>query len=320
MAQYETYQSNAAEIPIMRKWLFRALIISLVIHGGLLIFFHWQKLENFGNSGEERLAPPIRVMTRPVIIPDIPEETKMTMPVSKTPVVPIQIKDDKPEVQEITIAPQITPEIAKSIVNDKPQVMPGGIDSLAKLERDSTGNMEKQLASMANAMMEKSTRSKNQPVIVVPTGPKGGEGGTASDSGIPGRASVSALLTRTGPLKVGDKAAIQGGALYDYNSYLLRPEAEDQLRKLGELIKRNPKATFTIEGHTDSTGTPEYNQTLSEKRAESVKLWLVQFMGIAPERIQTIGYGSTKLIVPADKSVDEQQPNRRVEIVIKSNR
>jgi outer membrane protein OmpA-like peptidoglycan-associated protein len=140
-------------------------------------------------------------------------------------------------------------------------------------------------------------------------------------AGIPGRQSLDDALARTGPLPVGDKPiGMPGGALYEYNSYELRPEAQEQLRKLGELIRRNPKATFSIEGHTDSTGTPEYNQVLSERRADSVKLWLVQFMGIAPERIQTRGFGSTKLIVPGDRTVDEQQPNRRVEIVIKTNR
>lgn len=317
MARYETYQSNAAEIPIMRKWLVRALILSLILHAGLLVFFNWKKLENFGYNGEERLAPPVRVMTRQVIIPEVQEDTKLTMPASKSPVVPIPLETDKPEVQIVTIAPQM-PEVTKPIVSEKPQASAGGIEVLSKIDHDSIGALEKQLGSMVGGMMEKSTRLKGQPVIKVPTG-KNGEGGVGSMSGIPGRQSLDDALARTGPLPVGDKPiGVPGGALYEYNSYDLRPEAQDQLRKLGELIKRNPKATFSIEGHTDSTGTPEYNQVLSEKRAESVKLWLVQFMGIAPERIQTKGFGATKLIVPGDRSVDEQQPNRRVEIVIKT--
>jgi outer membrane protein OmpA-like peptidoglycan-associated protein len=133
--------------------------------------------------------------------------------------------------------------------------------------------------------------------------------------------SIDRALEMTGPLPAGNKPiGMPGGALYDYNSWDLRPEAIDQLQKLGELIKRNPKATFSIEGHTDSTGTPEYNQTLSEMRAQAVRDWLVAVMKIAPERIQTRGFGSTKLIVPGDRSIEEQAPNRRVEIVIKTNR
>jgi outer membrane protein OmpA-like peptidoglycan-associated protein len=94
----------------------------------------------------------------------------------------------------------------------------------------------------------------------------------------------------------------------------------DELSKLAVLIDRNPNATFSIEGHTDATGTQEYNQALSERRAAAVKAWLVEKFNIAPERIATIGFGSTKLIVPSDKSIEEQRPNRRVEIVIKTNR
>jgi outer membrane protein OmpA-like peptidoglycan-associated protein len=320
MAHYETYQSNAAEVPLMRKWLLRALILSLIIHVGLITFFHFKKLENFGYTGDERLAPPTHVMVRQVIIPEITEDTKLTMPVNKPTVVPIPIEETKPEVQVVNVAPQM-PELTKPIISEKPTAMAGGFDALSKMESTSLGALEKQLSTMAGGMVDKNTRMKGQPVIQVPIGKKGGDGGVGNMSGIPGRLSLDDALARTGPLPVGDKPiGMPGGALYEYNSYDLRPEAIDQLRKLGELIKRNPKATFSIEGHTDATGTPEYNQTLSERRAESVKLWLVQFMGISPERIQTKGFGSTKLIVPADKSVDEQQPNRRVEIVIKTNR
>lgn len=319
MAHYETYQSNAAEVPQMRKWLFRGLILSLLIHAGLIAFFHLKRLDNFGYTGEERLAPPTRVMPRQVIIPEIQEDTTLQLPVNKAPVVNIPLEADKPEVEIVTMAPQ-TPELTKPIVSEKPHALSGGIDTLAKVQSDSIGALEKQLSNMVGGIMEKSTRLKDQPVIQVAKG-KGGDGGTGNAIGIPGRQSLDDALARTGPLPVGDKPiGMPGGALYEYNRYDLRPEAQEELRKLGNLINRNPRATFSIEGHTDSTGTPEYNQTLSERRAESVKLWLVQFMGISPERIQTKGFGSTKLIVPGDKSVDEQQPNRRVEIVIKTNR
>ncbi len=49
----------------------------------------------------------------------------------------------------------------------------------------------------------------------------------------------------------------------------------------------------------------------------AVKEWLVRSMGISPARVETQGFGSTRLLVPGTGTVDEQQPNRRVEIVIK---
>jgi outer membrane protein OmpA-like peptidoglycan-associated protein len=320
MPRYETYQSNAAELPMMRKWILRALVISILLHAGLFIFFHFQKLESFGNIGMERLAPPVRVMTR-VNIPKIPDEdTRLVLPDKVPNVAKIALPEDKPQVQEVRVSPQL-PEVTKPIVSEKPKVDMSGWDALAKVEAQTRGAMEKTLNSMAGSLIDKAPHSPLQPRIKLPPSSKFGEGGIGDAAGIPGRLTLDQALERTGPLPVGDKPiGMPGGALFEYNMWDLRDDAKEQLRKLGELIKRNPKATFSIEGHTDSTGTPEYNQTLSERRAESVKKWLVENMGIAPERIQTRGFGSAKLIVSGDKSVEEQQPNRRVEIVIKTNR
>ena len=320
MPRYETYQSNAAEVPIMRKWILRALVISLLLHGGLFIFFHFKRLENFGNLGLDRLARPMRVMTQ-VNIPKIPDEdTRLVLPEKVPNVAKIALPAEPPQVQEVRMSPQL-PEVSKPIVSEKPKVDMAGWDALAKVEAQSRGQMEKTLNSMAGSLIDKGPSSPRQPSIKLPPSSKFGEGGIGDAGGLPGLLSLDEVLRRTGPLPVGDKPiGMPGGALFEYNMADLRDDAKEQLRKLGELIKRNPKATFSIEGHTDSTGTPEYNQGLSERRAESVKQWLVANMGIAPDRIQTKGFGSTKLIVPGDKSVEEQQPNRRVEIVIKTNR
>jgi outer membrane protein OmpA-like peptidoglycan-associated protein len=88
------------------------------------------------------------------------------------------------------------------------------------------------------------------------------------------------------------------------------------LQKLGTLIKRNPRATFTVEGYTDSFGGPEYNLDLSQRRADGVKQYLVEVMGISPAQIQTRGYGQTKFRVSPNGSIEEQRENRRVEIVV----
>ena len=138
---------------------------------------------------------------------------------------------------------------------------------------------------------------------------------------IPGLKSLDEALAATGPLPAGDKPiGMPGGALFEYNSHDLLPAAISDLKKLATLIQRNPDATFSIEGHTDSFGSADYNLTLSEKRAESVKIWLVEIMKIPEDRIHTRGFGNTKWIVSPDKSKDEQAPNRRVEIVVKTNR
>ncbi len=322
MSRYDIYQSNAAEVPIMRKWIIRALILSLLLHGGLFVFFQFKKLENFSIPQPERLSPPLRVFKQVKIpeIPKEPEETRLKLPDKVPNVAQLQVPLDKPQVEEVRLAPQV-PEMPKPLLTEKPRAEATGADLFAKVEAQSRGAMEKELNSISGSLLKDSPRSPRQPALNLPKSRKPGEGGAGNAEGIPGTMSIDRALEMTGPLPAGNKPiGMPGGALYDYNSADLKGEAIDQLQKLGELIKRNPKATFSIEGHTDATGTPEYNLTLSERRAEAVRDWLVTSMKIAPERIQTRGFGSSRLIVPGDKSIDEQAPNRRVEIVIKTNR
>ncbi|MBV9672719.1 MAG: OmpA family protein, partial [Verrucomicrobia bacterium] len=108
--------------------------------------------------------------------------------------------------------------------------------------------------------------------------------------------------------------------LFDYDSATLRSGATASLQKLGRIIQRNPDASFKVEGHTDSFGSDAYNMDLSQRRAEIVKQWLVENMGIDANRIQTQGFGKTRLLVPGVRSVEEQQLNRRVEIVIRTKK
>src|SRR5437879_13658465 len=98
-----------------------------------------------------------------------------------------------------------------------------------------------------------------------------------------------------------------------------------QLQNLCTLIRLNPMATFSIEGYTDAFGSYEYNLDLSQRRADSVKNYLVGAMGIYSEQIQARGYGATKFLVaprpvmdPAQEQAEivRQQPNRRVVIVV----
>ena len=71
-----------------------------------------------------------------------------------------------------------------------------------------------------------------------------------------------------------------------------------------------------MEGYTDSFGTPEYNLELSQRRADSVKQYLVEVMGISPAQIDARGYGQSKFRVSRNGSIEEQSLNRRVEVVV----
>lgn len=111
-----------------------------------------------------------------------------------------------------------------------------------------------------------------------------------------------------GPVLVTD--AVQ----FDFDSYAIRPESFNFLDRIGEALVTPPldTAIINVEGHTDSKGSDEYNQVLSERRAWAVKSYLVQHHGIDPNRLIIVGYGERAPI--ADNDTEQgRQMNRRVE-------
>lgn len=110
--------------------------------------------------------------------------------------------------------------------------------------------------------------------------------------------------------------SISLNVLFAINSAELTPQARRLLDELGRALTSADLGPyrFRIEGHTDTTGRPEYNLWLSERRAEAVRDYLVRTFGISPHRLETVGYGQTRLAVPTGDNVNEPR-NRRVQIV-----
>lgn len=106
---------------------------------------------------------------------------------------------------------------------------------------------------------------------------------------------------------------LDSGVLFDVDKYDVRPEAEEVLKNLAIVLKEMDVKNFEIDGHTDSDASDEYNQVLSEKRANSVKNFLVS-QGVTAE-ITTKGYGESKPVASND-TAEGKQKNRRVEIII----
>jgi outer membrane protein OmpA-like peptidoglycan-associated protein len=324
MVPYETFRSNAYEAPAMRRWIFIGLVASLLIHAGLVIFFYRKELQNFGLQPEQQLAPPRAFTVQQVTIPQLEQAGEpQVKPAEDKPTAQakVEIPVDRPIVQdEVVLAPQM-PALPKRLLNEKPKVEAAGLEQLAKADAGAREAMDKELTAITQGILKESPSSPRQPLLPVAGGNKVGSGEGEFNVNIPGLKSLDEALAATGPLPAGDKPiGMPGGALFEYNSYDLLPAAISELKKLGTLIQRNPNATFSIEGHTDSFGSADYNQMLSEKRAESVKIWLVEMMKIPEERIHTRGFGNSKWLVSPDKSKEEQAPNRRVEIVVKTNR
>jgi outer membrane protein OmpA-like peptidoglycan-associated protein len=102
--------------------------------------------------------------------------------------------------------------------------------------------------------------------------------------------------------------------LFDTAKYSLKPGAREKLAKIAGIILAHAGLRLEVEGHTDSVGGDEYNQHLSEQRANSVREYLVS-QGVASEGITAQGFGKTRPVATNDTAAGRQQ-NRRVELVV----
>ena len=111
-----------------------------------------------------------------------------------------------------------------------------------------------------------------------------------------------------------DKPKIDLAIFFDYNSDVIGPKAAAAVDELGAALK-SPKlqgANIVLNGHTDAAGSAEYNLGLSHRRAQSVRRYLIERHGIAPDKLAVFGFGFEKLKVPSQPLSGE---NRRVEVV-----
>jgi len=115
----------------------------------------------------------------------------------------------------------------------------------------------------------------------------------------------------------GIKITFREGIQFALNSAELSETSRTNLRELAETLKKYDDTNILIEGHTDITGTREYNMVLSDKRAESVSGYLRE-LGVAGKRITTEGYGPDQPVADNDSDYGRQQ-NRRVEVAIFAN-
>ena len=115
----------------------------------------------------------------------------------------------------------------------------------------------------------------------------------------------------------GIKITFDSGLMFALNSSDLNQATKNNLSDLAETLKKYEDTDILIEGHTDSSGSESYNQTLSEKRANSVSGYLMT-LGVSGQRLTTIGYGE-KQPISENETAEGRQKNRRVEVAIYAN-
>jgi outer membrane protein OmpA-like peptidoglycan-associated protein len=131
-------------------------------------------------------------------------------------------------------------------------------------------------------------------------------------------AALTDLRAKTTQTEI--RIELSSDVLFDFDKADLLPKAIPELEKVTTVLKSYPKASCTIEGHTDNKGLKDYNQKLSERRADSVKNWLLAHGVSSP--MTTRGWGAAKPVAPnaspdGRDNPEGRQKNRRVEIVVK---
>ena len=116
-----------------------------------------------------------------------------------------------------------------------------------------------------------------------------------------------------------DKPNIDLTINFDYNSAEISARSLPEVQKLGRALTSSglQGSTFLLAGHTDAAGSDSYNQDLSERRADSIKRYLIDNYHIVSADLVTVGYGKTKL---KDPSQPYSEVNRRVQVVNMANK
>ena len=117
------------------------------------------------------------------------------------------------------------------------------------------------------------------------------------------------------PLALTEKTSITLMLNFATDQADIKPEFADDIAKVADFLRQYPGTSVVIEGHSDNTGNADYNQKLSQRRAEAVAEALVNDHGVARERVKAVGYGDTRPVADNSTAAGRAQ-NRRVEAAI----
>ncbi len=333
-----------------RSWLWFGLIVSLLLHLGLCTYFY---RTSFQSAGPVAVTAPIQPTFKVRNVDLSPQLDKNSVDQSSAAAKPEpdkadeQLPDEKKSFDKLLQDVQASaamPDEMRDALPDQPKVEPDANSIMTEIERttaqtltnSANGSHEQSLLNdsavsgrpqpaLSGTELATSTTIKRPNTF---TSKIPGDSAGPSKGRNPGFSDLDQLLKQQGPLGSGTKLRLPDDQLFTYNSSDLQSSAINQLQKLGTLIKRNPRSTFSVEGYTDSFGPPDYNRDLSQQRAEGVKKYLVEAMGINPTQVEARGYGQSKFIVQPrslapgtgqaelDAEIARQQPNRRVVIVV----
>ena len=336
-SRYDWSSSPSDAQSWIKPWMVIALILSAGVHVGLYIWF--QQVVMPGEQSPTRSA--IESLKDLKVQKVINEEIKGREPESTDEADKAAISQTNPQdiIQQVEDPYELQKELPNVEIRLKPgedlPQLPGtkGADDVASILGQDSGKLVRELDRITKLMLEKVPAASPEQLVI--------KNGVSEDellseeallksyndtlaklsktgNGISqGFSDLDELLNRVGPILDATKPILMPtDLLFGYNEEDLKESARLSLMKLGLLIQRNPEAVFIIEGHTDTTGSSEYNKNLSRQRALSVQNWLAEALSIKSRRIKIKAMGETRPLINPTGTSEAQSINRRVEIVI----
>lgn len=319
---------------LQKRWILGALGIALVIHLVVAWAMGWYKIPGmevpFSHSPPTGPFTVKRIEINPDALKSQQDDPIAHLPVADPSKNPAQFSLDPNAVERALQTPQPTlaapsvPEPNKVIAaTDLSQGLPFAESDAAKISAEiarvepsaSSGPLTS--SKLAQDLISASSGSTRPGT---PAGaPATGNGATGK---LPGFAELAPNFKPSGPslsnLPEPILLRLPSDVLFDFDSATLKPEADSLLSQAVGLITKYSEADIHIDGYTDSFGKPDYNATLSQQRAEAVQAWLRQRIAQETYKFHSLGHGSADYVVSAQGSIEQQQPNRRVEILIQA--
>jgi outer membrane protein OmpA-like peptidoglycan-associated protein len=318
-----------------KRWIFGALALALLLHLFLAWALGWYKLAGLEMPFDHSTPTGPFTVKRIEINPDALKANQpdpiARLPAAEPPKNPAQFNLDPHLVEKALQAP--LPALTSPPVPDPGKVIAATDlnQGLPLVESDSakiSAEISKAQPAVINSGPVTSSKlaqdlisSTTGPVQAgTPNGAPAGGNGTAGM--LPGFAELAPGFHTSGPnlsnLPEPVLLRLPSDVLFDFDSAKLKPEADPLLTKAIGLIVKYPRADIQIDGYTDSFGKPDYNLTLSQQRAEAVQAWLRDHITQDGYKFHSQGHGSTNFVISTQASIEQQQPNRRVEILIQA--
>jgi OmpA-OmpF porin, OOP family len=319
---------------LQKRWVLGALAIAFGVHVVVAWAMGWYKIP--GMEVPFSHSPPVgpftvkRIEIDPNALKSPQEDPIAKLPVAEPPQNPSQFNLDPNLVEKALQTPQPTlatpsvPEPNKVIAaSDLSHGLPFAESDTADITAEiakvepTAGSGPQTSSKLAEELINSNAGPTQQGIAA---------GAPATGNGTAGKLPGFAELAPTfkpAPASLSNLPEpvllrLPSDVLFDFDSAQLKPEADGLLSQAIALITKYPQADVNIDGYSDSFGKPDYNSTLSQQRAEAVQAWLQQRIAQAAYKFHSTGHGSVNFIVSTQGSIEQQQPNRRVEILIQA--